>query len=288
MPNLALQPANVPGDVAFPPANAQALINFVAAYLAMSGLENLTGVTISPEEPAAADRDKLWAKQDENSLRVMGLYAFTSGRWMALPVVLPSGEDEPAGAKIGEMFYNTKLQAVRFFDGTQWTTNFFHSGASDERPLDVPTGYLFYDEEIGRLLKYTDRGYTTLDGAVGDVKMVAGIDEETALARNPGWVVLSEMRGRFPIGADPGGDIANDSLGGVTIDQMKLSWSAQGRSAEGGGREASASFIADLTINGTNARADGRSMPGLTALGTEKSVKLTPPYRAMIFLVKSY
>lgn len=283
MPNLAIQPANVPQDIAYPPANAQTLINMVSAYLAISGLENLQGVVVSDTEPAAADRGKLWAKQDVSTLRVLGLFAYSSGRWTAVPVTIPSGEDEPAGAKIGELFYNTKHGALRFFDGAVWTTSWYHTGDTESRPTDVPVGYLYFDEEIGRLLRYTESGYTTHDGAVGDLKMVADISEEVALARNPGWSVFTDLRGRFPLGADPDNDIPSNSTGGKALDEMKLELSSTGHSAQRGNQEQR--FVSTLSINGVSV-ASGAASGAATSKSGE--VKLVPPYRTVLFLRKDF
>jgi hypothetical protein len=286
MPSLALQPAWVPSDAAFPPSSAQALVNFVAAYLAVYGLENLEGVLVQEAEPAAADRGKAWVKLDPSNQRPLGLYVFYSGAWGSIPFIIPSGEQEPGAPKLGELFYNTELEALRMFNGTTWTTNLWPSGATGDRPDDVPSGYLFFDEDLGKLLRYTSQGWSTFEGGVGDIKMVDVADESTALQKNPGWSVFAAIAGRFPVGSS--GAVPPQSEGGATLDEMKIDWAAQGRSASGGSREATASFIAELTINGTAARADGQKLDALSALGATKTVNLKPPYRALIFLRKDF
>lgn len=286
MPSLALQPAVVPNDAPFPPANAQALVNFIAAYTGIYGLENLDGVLVQEAEPAAADRGKAWVKLDPSNQRPLGLYVFYSGVWGSIPFIVPSGEQEPGAPKLGELFFNTELEALRMFNGTTWTTNLWPSGTTAERPDDVPSGYLYFDEDLGKLLRYTSQGWTTFEGGVGDVKMVDVADEATALQKNPGWSVFAAMQGRFPIGA--GDDVSPQNEGGVQLEEMKLDWAAQGRSASGGSREATASFIAELTINGTAARADGSKYDALSPIGSAKTVNLKPPYRALIFLRKDF
>ena len=285
MPSLAFTPATVPGDTPFPPDSGQALINFVCAYLGVSGLEQLTGVIVSTTEPAAADRDKVWAKKDAGTGRVLGFYAYNGG-WLTIPVIIPSGETPPAGAKVGEIFLNTTIGALVVFNGTSWSSNTWPSGPTANRPDGVPSGYLFFDTSIGRLLRNTDSGWTTFDGGVGDIKMVDTAAAEDALTQNPGWAVYAPMANRFPVGSSD--DLAPQSEGGVTLDEMELTWSAQGRSASGGSREANASFLAALTLNGTEARADGTAMAGLTKLGSDKTVNLKPPYKALIFLRKEF
>jgi hypothetical protein len=286
MPSIALQPATTPGDAVFPPANWAVLLNYVSSYLRVSGLENLTGVVVSATTPAAADNDKLWLKRDPSTTRPLGILAFTSGVWQALPVSLPSGEDEPAGAKAGELFFNTKLGAVRLYNGSLWTTNLWQSGNIAARPESAATNYIYLDTEIGRLIRWNGSLWTTVDGGVGDVKMVDYATVEDALKFNPGWEEFTPMAGRFPIAASESG-LAPQAEGGQQLEELNIKWSAKGRSAEGGARQPDASFLAELSINGQSARADGTRMAGLTDIGSEKTIKLTPPYKALIFLRKA-
>jgi hypothetical protein len=285
MPNLALQPGVVPNDEVFPPANWQVLLNVVASYLQASGLENLQGVIISATEPAAADRNKVWVKRDGSSDRPLGFYVYT-GEWLPLPFIIPSGEAGPAGAKIGELFFNTLRNCVEVFNGTAWTTNLWPSGNTAARPTDAGVGYLYYDTEISRYLRMTSQGWSTFDGGVGDVKMVDFADEATALANNPGWSVFSAMVGRFPVAVSD--DLPAQSEGGVKIEEMQLEWSAKRRSASGGNREASATFIGELTVNGVAKTADGTKSDALTEIGQATTVNLKPPYKALYFLRKDF
>jgi hypothetical protein len=285
MPNLALQPGNVPQDEAFPPANWQILLNVVASYLGVSGLENLQGVVISAEEPAAADRDKVWVKRDGGSDRPLGFYVYT-GEWLPLPFIIPSGEAGPAGAKIGELFFNTLRGCVEVFNGTVWTTNLWPSGNTASRPTEAGVGYLFFDTDIQRLLRMTSQGWSTFDGCIGEVRMFDFADEATALSHNPGWSVFGPMSARFPIGVSE--ETPAQQEGGVKIEEMELEWSAKRRSASGGNRESSATFIAELTINDVAKTADGTKSDGLTEIGQPQKVNLKPPYKALYFLRKDF
>lgn len=285
MPSLVLNPGSVPVDAPFPPASAQALINLVAAHIRVDGGAGIKGVVISTTEPDAADRDKAWVRRDPGNNRAIGIYVYNGG-WLPMPAIVPSGDTEPAGAKKGELFYNTTTDCLRIFDGSAWTSNLWHSGATADRPEDAPLGYIYFDETIGRLLRMTSQGWTTVDGCVGEVRMVDVADENAALESNPGWSIFGAMSGRFPIGQTE--SVPAQSEGGVTLDEMKLDWSAQGRSASGGAREASASFLAELTINGTAARSDGTKYDALTKIGSDKTVRLTPPYRSLFFIRKDF
>ena len=156
------------------------------------------------------------------------------------------------------MFFNTKIAALKLFNGTVWTTNFFHSGDTASRPSGVPVDYLYFDTEIHCLLRYTAQGWTTFDGRVGDLKMVSGISIGEAEARNPGWSVFSEMNGRFPIGASD--DIAYDQNGGSTLDDLKLTVATVGHSAQRGNQEQA--FVSKITINGVPGASGCRSVVG--------------------------
>ena len=279
MPNLAIQPANAPVDAPFPPVSAQAMLNFVAAYLQISGLENRQGIIKSSTAPAVDDQDKAWLRLDPSTNRPLGIYAYT-GEWTPIPLVVQSGETTPSGPKKGELFFNSQL-GLLVYDGSQWTSNLFPTGTTANRPKDVPINHLYFDTDISRLLRYTTLGWTTFDGAVGDLKMVDAADEDEALTKNPGWVVYSAMQGRFPIGA-------SDTYGAGSIGGSgTVSWSAKGRSAAGGSREASASFINTLSIDGSDVTADMRKMDATTDVGSG-SFKTVPPYRAVIFLRKDF
>lgn len=279
MPNLAIQPATAPVDAPFPPASAQAMLNFVAAYLGVSGLENLQGFIKSSASPAAEDQDRAWLRLDPSSGRPLGIYVF-NGQWTAVPLVVQTGENTPTAPKKGELFYDTK-GGVQVYNGSAWTTNLTPTGTTADRP-EAPAIYsLYYDTDISRLLRYTSQGWSTADGAIGDIKMVDADDEDEALSRNPGWVVYSAIAGRFPIGASD--TYAAQTAGGSGV----VAWSAKGRSGQGGAREATASFMAQISIDGTEVVADGKKMDSLTDIGSG-SFKTVPPYRAFIFLRKDY
>lgn len=275
MPSLAIQPTTIPSDAPY----SQELMNFIAANLQISGLENLQGVIVSLTVPVATDRDKVWLKVDPSG-RALSFHVY-QGDWRQLPVIVPSGESEPTSPKSGELYFNTAIAALKIYNGTVWTTNFFHSGTTDKRPAEVPTGYLFLDTTINRLLSYTAQGWSTFDGGVGDVKMVSGISIEEAKSRNPGWSVFSQMDGRFPIGASD--DVAYDQDGGATLTDLKIKVETVGHSAQRGNQEQP--FVSKIAVNGVPG-ASGASNGAATNASTE--VNLVPPYRALLFLRKDF
>lgn len=197
---IALQPATAPVDSQFPPASAQAMLNFVSAYMGVSGLETLTGLIIGTATPAAADRDKAWLKKDPASSRALGLFVYIGGAWVAIPVIASIGTSTPLNPSTGELFYSTVTNSLGIYTGTAWTTNLHPTGTTAKRPTGAPVNYLYFDTDIGHLLRSTSSGWTTFDGSVGDVKFVDLQDEQNALDLNPGWSLFNTIKGRFPIG----------------------------------------------------------------------------------------
>lgn len=280
MPTIAIQPANAPIDAPFPPASAQALLNFVAAYLQVSGLESINGIVVGTATPAADDRNKGWIKIDPATNRALGLYVF-NGTWVPLPLVIPNGS-APASPRTGELHLNEK-GGVQIYDGSKWTTNLIQSGSTADRPSNAEINDLYFDTEIGRLLRRVTQGWTTLEGAVGDVKMVDFADSDAALAANPGWSVYGSMKGRFPYGAND--TVTPQSEGGTTLDQLKVTWSSYGTSAQGGSRDAN--LLSNIKLNGIEGGPKSK-MNSETAVVTDQAINLTPPYKALIFLRKDY
>lgn len=279
MPNIVLQPATVPVDAPFPPSSAQVMMNFVAAYLQVSGLESISGVVIGISTPAAADRDKAWVKLDPSSLRALGLFTFTGGEWTAIPIVVPSSDGgPPVSPKKGEIYFDS-LGGLQIYNGTVWTSNLFPSGTTAARPTDVPVNYLYFDTDIARLLRHTSAGWTTLDGAVGDIKMVDAADLEDALGKNPGWSEFTSIAGKFPLGSSE--TYSPQTEGGAE----SIAWSAKGTSAHGGSRESPA--IGAITFNGEEVASTAALNNTPSPLGGG-SFKLLPPFKALIFLRKEF
>ena len=276
MPTIAIQPATAPVDAPFPPASAQTMLNFVAAYLQIAGLENLTGIIVGKDTPAASDRDKAWVKIDAATNRALGIYVF-NGDWVPMPLVVPSGT-APQSPRTGELFLNT-LGGLQIYDGSKWTTNLFPMGTTASRPTGAAVNDLYFDTDINRLLRNTTQGWSTFDGAVGDIKMVDAFDVDTALTNNPGWSEFKSMAGKFPLGSSS--DYGPTSEGG----RDTIAWSAKGTSAQGGNRESPA--IGAISIDGTEIASKPNLNNTPTALDSA-SFKIIPPYKAMIFLRKDY
>jgi len=275
MADPVLQPGTVPEDSTLP-TTSQKLINFVAAYLRLTGLSDLQGVIIGSSEPVVTDRDKAWVKVDSGSNRAIGLYRYLGG-WKQLPNVPLSGENEPANPRPGEMFYNTTAKALKSYIEGTWTTELWHKGATSTRPTSVPVGYLFYDTDISRLLRYTSSGWSTVDGFIGQIIIADAMTVDEAQSRNPGWSVATSLGGKFIMGYD-GDEYTQGSEGGRTT----FPWAATGAAAQGGSREQG--LINSLTIDGDSFVASSGSA------GSSKTgeIDIMPPYHTVLFLRKDY
>lgn len=174
MSDVLLQPGSPPNDAAMPDSPAR-LVNFIAAYLRVTGLETLEGVIIDTSEPAPEDRDKLWVKVDAATNRPIGTYAFR-GEWLRLPVI-------PG------------------------------YGTSDERPGNPQPGEQYWDSDINCLIVYERGQWRTASGSPGDVKHVQAASLAVALERNPGWSELADARGRVIVGAGAGGGLTERTVG---------------------------------------------------------------------------
>jgi hypothetical protein len=275
MADPVLLPGSPPVDAAMPDT-PQRLINFVAAYLSLSGLSNLTGIIIGSSEPAVSDRDKAWIKVDSGSGRAVGVYRFL-GSWVQIPNVPLSGENEPASPQPGELFYNTEHKALKAYLDAGWTTELWHKGATSDRPTGVPTGYLFFDTDIKRLLRYTSQGWSTVDGAIGEVRMMDGVTTDEATTRNPGWSVYMALGGKFIVGYD-GDEYSVGEEGG----RQTVPWSAAGNAAQGGSREQG--LVNSLSIDGTSFTASS----GPSGSSKNGEIDIRPPYHAVLFIRKDF
>jgi hypothetical protein len=256
------------------PTSAQEIVNLVLANTLVAGLEDLEGVIIGAPEPEPADRDKLWVRQDSGSGRVIGVYTY-SGGWIQVPVKVPTGEVEPAAPQTGELFFNTKTGTLKLYNGTSWSSNLTPSGATSDRPTPVPVGYLFYDTDISRLLRYTSSGWSTYDGFIGEIRMTDSLTDDEVKARNPGWEVYTALAGRFPIGKTD--DISAGEDGG----RSAIDWSTDAYAAQGGSRDSG--VITKISIDGVA----GTSVPNTTKTSTG-SFDITNPYHGVTFIKKFY
>lgn len=160
--NLLLQAGTLPSGTPLP-GNAQALVNMVAQYLAITGGQGFVSVNFGPNTPTPDNRDKPWFKTDSIGNPV-GFFSWNGLAWASIPVTTASGP-------------------------------------TSQRPATAAVGVQFYDTTIGALLVYSSSGWTTATGTVGDVKEVKAVDLATALKNNPGWVQDTDSIGLVVGGA---------------------------------------------------------------------------------------
>lgn len=280
MADVVLKPGTTPGDLAVPDT-AQKIVNLLCSYVTLDGLAGLQGIIISDTEPVTTDRDKAWLKLDVGTGRAIGIYRYLGG-WQQVPVIVGTGESEPAGAKVGELFFNSDTKVLKVYSADGWTSELWQHGNTDDRPEDAPIGYVYFDETIKRLLRFTSEGWSTVDGCIGEVRMFDGMSADEAEDRNPGWVIFADMSGRFPVGYQDG-EVAVGATGGR--ESFPVSASGGKNNAQSGSEiSLNGLTIDELKIGGSGAVV---SYAGSTASGN-KDVSIIPPYKALIFMRKQF
>lgn len=156
--NLSLSAGTAPYGAQLP-SSAQALLNFIAAYVGIAGSGSFNGINYGSNTPAPQNRGLPWFKTD-GSGNPVGLYAWNGTAWVTVPTIVANGP--------------TSL-----------------------RPVTPSNGAEYYDTTIGGLLLWnaTQGAWTTASGMVGDVKEVTAATIEVALANNPGWAQHTASNG---------------------------------------------------------------------------------------------
>lgn len=182
--NAELQALTLPANQEFP-GTPQALLELIAQYMAITGLNPFSGINYGATEPTPEDRDKPWFKTD-SSFNPIGWYSWGGSEWEPVPVTLQSGTtaNRPTGAILAQTYLDTDIDVALVFNGSAWVT---------------------------------------LSGSPGDVKEVKAPDLATALTRNPGWEQDTDSIGKVIVGAtddtDYGDEVGSDT---VTIDITNL------------------------------------------------------------------
>jgi hypothetical protein len=184
---MSLTPYNVagtlPNGTQFP-ATPQGLLNLIAQYMAIEGLEGQITINFGDTTPGIDERDRPWFKTDNNGVPI-GWFSWNGSDWQQMPVDVVSGD-------------------------------------TASRPA-ANQGQLYFDEDINCLLVYDRAQWRTADGSPGDVKFVrscynggnAIADPSIAqvLTANPGWEEYTPMRGRGAIGTGTGSGLTERTLG---------------------------------------------------------------------------
>jgi len=183
--NAELQALTVPSGTEFP-GTVQGLLNLVAQYEAIVGLNPFSGINYGDVEPTPENRDRPWFKTDASG-NPIGAYSWNGSAWAPSPITP-------------------------------------ESGTTANRPNPPILSQLYYDTDIDVLLLYTGSSWVTASGSPGDIKEVKATSLTEALTRNPGWVQDTASIGMVIIGALADGSDYNDSVGAdaVTLTQDNL------------------------------------------------------------------
>lgn len=190
--NAELQALTVPLGTEFP-GTVQGLLDLIAQYIAITGLNPFSGVNFGDTEPTPEERDRPWFKTDSSGNPV-GWYSWNGSAWAPSPITP-------------------------------------ESGTTATRPSPPLLGQLYFDTDIDVLLIYSGTGWITASGSPGDVKEVKAATLADALTKNPGWVHDTDSIGKVIIGAladgsDYGTNVGADAVtlvrANLPTDKIKL------------------------------------------------------------------
>lgn len=160
-----LSALTVPEGTEFP-GTVQELLDLLAQYLAIVGLNPFSGVALGDTQPTPEEQDRPWFKTDASD-NPIGWFAWDGSAWTPIPSVMPSGDtaSRPAPAIVGQTYYDTDIDVALMFNGAIWVTQ---------------------------------------SGSPGDVKSVKAVTLAAALLKNPGWSHDSDSEGMVIAGASDG------------------------------------------------------------------------------------
>lgn len=227
-----LQALPTPSGTEFP-GTVDGLLELIAQYVEIVGLNPFNGINFGPDTPSADNRDRPWF-QTTTSYDPIGWYSWDGSAWTPIPSKLPRGNtaNRPSSPAEGTQYFDTDINVALIFERSQWRT---------------------------------------LAGSPGDIKFVRATTIEAAVLKNPGWVEDEETVNRV-IGA-AGGDHAYGETAGeetTTIAEDNLPahvhiydkfatparWKADGNAADAAGNLAGYAATAE-----TNTGSVGESNP---------------------------
>jgi hypothetical protein len=183
---MPLNPYNVagtlPGGTQFP-ATPQGLLNLIAQYMAIEGLEGQITINFGPTTPGVDERDRPWFKTDNDGVPI-GWFSWNGLAWEQMPTDVPSGNtaSRPSGTQ-GRLYFDTDINALLVYDRSQWRT-------ADGNPGD---------------LKFVRSCYNG-GNAIADPTMAQ------VLTANPGWAEYTPMAGRVLGGTGTGSGLTARTL----------------------------------------------------------------------------
>lgn len=172
-----LQALVVPEGTEFP-GTVQELLELIAQYEEITGLNPFSGINFGPTTPDASNRDRPWFKTEVSGFPV-GWFSWSGSDWTPIPQVIPAGTtaERPGTPVMGQQYFDTTIHAALIFERSQWRT---------------------------------------LGGSPGDVKFVKAATIEAAIALNPGWAQDPDSLGRA-IGAAGAGSALTPRAYGETV-----------------------------------------------------------------------
>lgn len=211
-----LQALTLPEGTEFP-GTPQELLDLIAQYMEITGLNPFNGINYGASTPSPSNRDRPWFKTTVSGVPI-GWFSWDGSAWQKIPTVVPSGPtaSRPSGPAEGTQYFDTDINVALIFERSQWRT---------------------------------------LAGSPGDVKFVKAADIGTALTKNPGWAQDTDSLGRVVGAAGSGVGLTEraygDSVGAeevsIEITQMaehqhsfvnagsRPRWSADGNVANAAG-----------------------------------------------------
>lgn len=182
-----LQALTVPLGTEFP-GTVQELLELIAQYESITGLNPFSGINYGDTEPSPTERDRPWFQVDGGGNPV-GWFSWNGAAWTAVPMVVPSG-------------------------------------TTAQRPSAPSEGQKFFDTDIEVELIYHNSAWITSAGSPGDVKDVKAATLAAALLKNPGWSQDADSVGKVIAGASDGsGSHAYNGVAGadeLTLDVTQL------------------------------------------------------------------
>lgn len=172
--NAQLQALQLPADTEFP-GTPQELLDLIAQYMEISGLNPFNGINYGPTTPDPDNRDRPWFKTTSSGVPI-GWFSWNGSAWEPIPEVLPTGPTalRPDSPAAGTQYFDTDISVALIFERSQWRT---------------------------------------LSGSPGDIKMVKAPSIEAAITLNPGWVQDPDSLGRVIGAAGAGSGLTERTFG---------------------------------------------------------------------------
>jgi len=172
--NAQLTALLVPSGTEFP-GTVQALLDLIAQYEEITGLENFTGINFGATTPDADNRDRPWFKTTGAGYPI-GWFSWNGSSWVEIPQTLPVG-------------------------------------ITAERPTAPQDGEQFWDTQCGCAIVFIEGEWITLGGSSGDFKFVKAATIGEALAKNPRWTQDTDSLGRVVGSAGAGSGLTARAYG---------------------------------------------------------------------------